>query len=948
MFFRKLSSKIFSVIFLGTLVLLVAVSFFTFFFTKTALQESIMSFQQEIARQGIDNIDRLLNERCSNIQVIAGVKPFEVYLSPTATEDMGVLLKAASRRLDELTVVTGPWDLLLITDKEGNIVLSSEEEDIGRSVKEKPQNRQAFENAMREELYYSDLVLSEEMRRSTIVFAVPVRDTRTSKQPVIGTAIGHFSWPAVLQVLEDIPEPAALLNHDGIVIGKNELFSKANPSVTKFTNPAFLKNLKDKRSVSTIILNEKKASKQKTLVSLGIQSGYLSYRGSGWGLVLEQPSNIVFAPARKTAIKLILFLVPIIILTPILLLVMLSRWVIRPVSVLTQTAREISAGNLNKKVPVVSHDEMGELAVSFNTMTERLQELYGSLETKVKERTKELENSRAKAQTTARRIVSQNSILGILAESGTLEDAAPKIIEAICIGLDWECGAIWNVDPDRNVIRCSYVWGGHRPEVQEFEKASFESAFTPGVGLPGRVWVSEKPFWISNVTQDSNFPRAKSAEKAGLHGAFAFPIISDHKTIGVFEFFSFDYRLPDDDLLRMMETIGTQIGQFIRHKKTEFQLLQSQKMETIGSLAGGVAHDLNNQLTPIRGYLDLLLVQISPGDPMRPLIEQANQAAIRCADVVQRLVSLSKGSTQKKTYFQIEKLLKELEVLLVNFLPATIRVQTRLEKDLWAVNGNETELHTVLMNLAANARDAMPDGGTLILEAKNVDLHGTIMDKGKKLGPHVVISVRDTGAGMFPETIKRIFEPFFTTKGKDKGTGLGLAMVFNIIKDHGGWIDVSSDVGIGTVFQIYLPAETQIPNTGNQETLKQDALPHGKETVLFADDEDRLRALGKVFLERLGYNVILASDGREAVEIYKGRKNEIDILIMDMTMPHLTGRQMLQKILKINPTAKIILTSGYTDEGTAEELMHDGARDFLNKPFTIMPLAQIVRKVLDT
>ena len=378
------------------------------------------------------------------------------------------------------------------------------------------------------------------------------------------------------------------------------------------------------------------------------------------------------------------------------------------------------------------------------------------------------------------------------------------------------------------------------------------------------------------------------------------------------------------------------------------QLMQAEKMAAVGQLAGGVAHDLNNQLTPIRGYMDMLLRQVSPTDPIYPLLQEANQAAIRCAEVVQRLVSFSRHSTQKKTTLDLVNFLKNFKKLLANFLPSTVRVDISPETDLWAINANETELHTVLVNLAANARDAMPDGGVLTLAAKNAELHGQTIGEDFHSGQYVVISVRDTGVGMFPNTVKRIFEPFFSTKPKDKGTGLGLAMAFNIVQDHGGWIDVSSEIGVGTVFQIYLPKHTVGERLQRQETPSKEVLLRGSETVLFADDEERMRTLGKVFLERLGYQVLLVSDGKEAVETYRNRKNDIDVLILDMTMPHLTGRQTLQKILSINPTAKIILASGYTNEGTAEELIHEGAKDFIHKPFTITLFAKTLRKVLDS
>ncbi len=378
------------------------------------------------------------------------------------------------------------------------------------------------------------------------------------------------------------------------------------------------------------------------------------------------------------------------------------------------------------------------------------------------------------------------------------------------------------------------------------------------------------------------------------------------------------------------------------------QLMQAEKMAAVGQLAGGVAHDLNNQLTPIRGYLDMLLSEVPSTDPIHSLLQEAGQAALRCAEVVQRLVGFSKRSTQQKTALDLVTLLRNFQKLLTNFLPSTIRVDANFEINLWAIDGNETELHTVLTNLAANARDAMPDGGVLTLDAKNAELQGQVIGEDIHSGNYVVISFRDTGVGMLPETIKRIFEPFFSTKTKDKGTGLGLAMVFNIIQDHGGWIDVSSEIGVGTVFQIYLPKHTSGAELQKKEIHSKAALPRGKETVLFADDEEILRTLGKTFLERLGYHVLLASDGKEAVELYSDRKNDIDIVILDMTMPHFTGRQTLQKILSINPAAKVILASGYTSEGTAEELIHEGAKDFIPKPFTIMPFAKILRKVLDS
>jgi CheY-like chemotaxis protein len=253
------------------------------------------------------------------------------------------------------------------------------------------------------------------------------------------------------------------------------------------------------------------------------------------------------------------------------------------------------------------------------------------------------------------------------------------------------------------------------------------------------------------------------------------------------------------------------------------------------------------------------------------------------------------------------------------------------------------------MNLCVNARDAMPQGGHLTIDAKNIDLSGKSAEGGGKQGPLVFISITDTGIGIPPEAVKRIFEPFFTTKEKGKGTGLGLAMAFKIIQDYQGWMDVSSKVGQGTVFHIYLPAN---PGATVSSVKKITGIPEHllakNETVLLADDEEVVRSVGKSFLERLGYLVHVACDGEEAVKLYQENLKTIDVLMLDMTMPKMTGVQMIQKILEVNPKAKIVIASGYTAEGASQEIIQHGAADFIQKPYTIVNLAQMLRKVIDT
>lgn len=395
--------------------------------------------------------------------------------------------------------------------------------------------------------------------------------------------------------------------------------------------------------------------------------------------------------------------------------------------------------------------------------------------------------------------------------------------------------------------------------------------------------------------------------------------------------------------IRMVGSISDQT----ERKKVESQLLQAQKMQTIGTLAGGIAHDLNNQLTPINGFIDLALSQLEVHDPIYGYLSEAHLSVHRCKEIIQRLMSFSRPSTQDKKVIYLKASFKEMESFFSKLLPSTIAVDFDSDRELWPVLGNETELQTIFLNLAANARDAMAQGGNIKVNLRNLKVEEAAQIKMLKPQPYVLATFTDTGAGIPEEALARIFEPFFTTKPVGQGTGLGLAMVFKIVQDHGGHVTVSSEPGKGATFNIYIPAKPEAIEEAKMSGRKEiKNIAREGECILFADDEEGIRNLGVLFLKRLGFQVIQAKDGEEAIRLYKENNNKITLVIMDITMPKLSGKQALKGLLAVDPAVNVILSSGYTSEGVFDDFIKDGAKGFIQKPYSLQSFSDVLCDVL--
>jgi PAS domain S-box-containing protein len=382
-------------------------------------------------------------------------------------------------------------------------------------------------------------------------------------------------------------------------------------------------------------------------------------------------------------------------------------------------------------------------------------------------------------------------------------------------------------------------------------------------------------------------------------------------------------------------------------KVLEEQLRQAQKMEAVGQLAGGVAHDFNNLLTAILGNVSLLLVATPKTDPNRELLRETEKAALRAAELTKQLLGFSRQTMLQLEPASLNAAIQETVAILRRTIDPRIAIDVDLARDIWTVQADLGQINQVLMNLCLNARDAMPQGGRLTLHSANISLDEAQSRRhlDARAGEFVRLRVSDTGCGIPPEVQPRIFDPFFTTKEPGKGTGLGLAMVFGILKQHHGWIECQSEVGRGTDFDIYLPRYREAaikPPAASYHGL----MPTGSETVLLVDDEPVIRNLGRTILQRYGYKMLLAGDGQEAVDIYRQHKDEIDLVILDLTMPRLSGRDTLRHLLQIDPRVRVLFSSGYSAEQITESAK-DGVYGFVNKPYRPQDLVNTVREVLD-
>ncbi|MFT5700965.1 MAG: two-component system cell cycle sensor histidine kinase/response regulator CckA [Desulforhopalus sp.] len=381
-------------------------------------------------------------------------------------------------------------------------------------------------------------------------------------------------------------------------------------------------------------------------------------------------------------------------------------------------------------------------------------------------------------------------------------------------------------------------------------------------------------------------------------------------------------------------------------KKLQVQLLQSQKMESIGRLAGGIAHDFNNMLTAIIGHTELAKIHSDETQQIYSRLESIEDAAHRSAALVSQLLAFARKQTIAPQTISINKCVKDIQSMLLRLIGEDITLENKLAENLSSVRIDPTQIDQMLTNLCINARDAIEDGGTIFIETKNINFepHYTAQNPNITTSKYVQLSVSDDGAGMDNSTLDQIFEPFFTTKHHGKGTGLGLSSVYGIVKQNNGFINTYSEKGIGTTFKIFLPCYSIAPT---QQITKAEHIPQGNgENILFVEDETAILNIGQEMLTQLGYNVLIAPTPNEAIRIIKTYDATIDLLITDVVMPEMNGKQLAEQFARLIPHGKCLFTSGYTGNIIAHHGILGDDVNFLQKPFSSKDLAIAVHQVL--
>ena len=597
----------------------------------------------------------------------------------------------------------------------------------------------------------------------------------------------------------------------------------------------------------------------------------------------------VLLNAQSFARKRIFWVCASILLVAVIGVIGISILITRSIQELASGVEELEQGKWGRSLRVYSRDELGKLTESFNKMSRTIMDQ----QEEVSKYTRQLQT------------LSENAPFGMVMidKDGTFKYINPKFRELLGY--------------DLNDIPNGKTW---------FRKAYPDPTYRHHV-------IST---WIDDL----------EGFKSGEKRPRTFTVTCKGGTEKIINFIP--VQLETGENLIACEDI-TELKRAEEEKAVlQEQLRQSQKVEAVGCLAGGIAHDFNNLLTVIKGYSQLSSIELKEGDPLRGNIDEIQNATDRAASLTRQLLAFSRRQVMEMKVLDLNTLLRDLEKMLRRVIGEDIEMVIQLAEDLGRVRADVGQIEQVIMNLAVNGRDAMPNGGKLTIETANVELDESYARShvDVKPGHYVMFSVSDTGVGMTPEVRERIFEPFFTTKEKGKGTGLGLSTTYGIVKQTEGNIWVYSVQGKGTTFKIYLPRVNEPLEEIRKEVLKEE-LPRGNETILIVEDEEEVRKLTSKILERQGYRILETFNGDDALLACERRKSPIHLMLADIIMPGMSGSELAKLLKPLYPEIKILYMSGYTDNAIVRHGVLEKGVNYIQKPFTMEGLARKVREVLD-
>ena len=591
----------------------------------------------------------------------------------------------------------------------------------------------------------------------------------------------------------------------------------------------------------------------------------------------------------------------------------LGTMVIRPLAGMIATAQRISRGEHDERVPVRSSDETGRLAKAINRMLDDLQAARRELELLNQDLEKRVD-------------VRTEELAGEIVERKRGQEALQRSNERFELAASAVDGAIYDWSMEGNVLS----WSDGLTRV---------FGYRPSENLDLAKW------WSSHVHPE-DLERVRRQHEAALADASDFLCEyrlahHDGRYLSVLD----RGRLLCDPSGQPVRMVGV-VENITELRQLEEQFLHSQRMEAVGRLAGGVAHDFNNLLTTILGYSEILQATMDPTDPRLEDVAEIRKSGERAAGLTQQLLAFSRKQRTTPRLLDVGSVLTDLERMLRRLIGEDILLETAIPQERLLVMADRSQLDQVLINIAVNARDAMPRGGKLAISAVSVELDDSFVrvHLGSRPGPHVRIEIRDNGMGMPQEVLARVFEPFYTTKEVGKGTGLGMSIVYGIIAQWGGYVSVESAPERGTIVRLYLPVTVGEPEPAAPAA---PSAIRGTERVLVVEDEASLRALLRTHLSKNGYEVIEARDGQQALQVAGAVAGSIDLVLTDLVMPNMGGREMADSLRRKQPDLRVLFMSGYSEDRTRDYAELAAGEQFLSKPFALQDLLHKVRQILD-